>query len=315
MLNNSSNIYFNIDIRNNTNNTVEAKFNETRTTPVLDNPIEYRVCVNRFTIPGSLIPIRHSQDVLNQFNISLGVGSTSYTEDVKSSDVDNGTNYIYSYQDVTRPITQAFERAFNNLKIAIPSLTSTEGPKVTFYESTSLFLIRIPLSYYTDNIDIYINEDFWAFFKFPSKKISPPVINDRQIKYYDNGINTDFTLGYTFFYQPYRTSSRFTDLKQVFFKTNINIDSEIIGSQNTNTVNILTDFDPLINATATDTRLSFFPQGPQRWYDLRSHHSLHNINLQIYYNVTTSDIIYPLLLDSDEFANIKLQFRKKNLNL
>lgn len=313
-------IYFNIDIQNREIELKKAEFDSNRVDAVLKNTGSYRVAVERFTVPTSLIPIRHNQNLLDEFSVSLSVGGINFTEQVLSSDIDNGTKFILSFQDITKPISLAFERAFSQLKIAIPALTSTEAPKLTMYESTALFLVRIPLSYYTDNIDIWIDDRMYGFFQFPTKYFPDPTVpgyvNSNKLDYYDNGINTDLTLGYTFFYQPFSTATLFADLKQFFFETDkMPIEGELIGGQRDKSRAILTDFDPIERPLINKTRLNFSPQGPLRWYELTGNMGLRNIDLRVFYTTTTDDIIRNIQLKKDEFCAVKLHFRKKDINL
>jgi hypothetical protein len=315
------NIYFNIDVSN-PEGIIDkpAKFSANRVDAVLNRSGDYRVAVVRFTIPTSRIPIRHTQDVMNEFTVSIGKGGINFTEQVLSSDINNGTTEILSYQDITDAINSAWTRAFNQLKIAIPALTSTEAPKLVFFESSALFLIKLELAYYTDAIDIYCNDRMWEFFFFPSIYYPDPTVigyvNDNKLQYKDNGVNTDLTLGYTFFYQPYQTSSLFEDLKRLYFETDrMPITGELIGGQDDKTQTFLTDFDPIQTPLQNKTRLSFFPQGPYRWYDLNGDSPLKDIDISIKYSVSTLDEQIQLTLRPAEFANIKLLFRHKDLNM
>lgn len=313
-------IYYNIEIENqDSNEPIRARFSKNRTDAVLNRVGDYRVAIMRFTLPVTLIPIRHTQNLLDDFSVSIGVGATNFTENVLSSNVDNGTNYILAYNEITKSINIAWKDAFDALKLAIPALTSTEPPLITFFESSALFFVKIPLSYYVDNINIFCNNQLWTYIQWSSKLFQPSdpnYVNDRQILYYDNGVNTDLTLGYTFFYQSYKTSSLFTDLKQIAFKTGrLPVVGELLGEKVDATQNILTDFDPLQSAIGNSTRLSFFPRGPLRFYNMHGNEEQRDIDVDVVYTTTTSNDIFPLLIAKGEFVNIKLMFRNKNLNL
>jgi hypothetical protein len=313
-------IYYNIEIDNlNSDTPIQAKFQKTRTDAILDRVGDYRCAVVRFTLPVSQLPIRHSQDILDDFSVSIGVGATNFTENVLSSNVDNGTDFILSYNDITKSINIAWKDTFDALKLALPGLISTEPPIITFFEASALFFVKIPLSYYTDNINIFCNNALWNYIQWSSKLVQPSApgyVNDRQILYYDNGVNTDLTLGYTFFYQPYKTSSLFTDLKQIAFRTSkLPIHGELLGTQDDTTQTILTDFDPVQDAIGDSTRISFFPRGPLRYYELYGNDLLRSFDVDVVYNTSTSNQVYNLVIAKGEFVNIKLMFRSKNLNL
>lgn len=300
------NVYLNITI----NEPGRASFSSNRAGNILNRVGDYRCGVARFTVPVSNIPIRHEQDFLDGFSVSVSVGGVSFTEAVTKADVDNGGAYIESFADITRAINAAYARAFANLKVALPLLTATEPPVVTFFEASALFFVKVQLAYYTDNIDIWCNADMWRYLKFPSKKTVGGV-NDRQITYYDNGVNTDLALGYTFFYQPFKTSSLFSDLKDIFFETSrIPVFGELVAGQEKITKDILTDFDPLQQAIGDSTRLSFFPQGPLRFYNMQGAAPLRDIDLRVMYSTTTQPEALPLIIDAGEFVNIKLQFER-----
>lgn len=318
---NSDNVYYNIDI-NNYEKIIDkpANFSANRVDHILERSGDYRVAVARFTIPTSRIPLRHSQDVLDEFSVSIGKGGINFTEPVLSSDVNNGTTQILSYQDITDAVNSAWKRAFDQLKIAIPALTSTEAPKLVFFESSALFLIKLELAYYTDAIDIYCNDRMWEFFFFPSIYYPDPsvvgYVNNNKLQYKDNGVNTDLSLGYTFFYQPFTTATLFEDLKRIYFETDrIPITGELIGGQDDRTQTFLADFDPLQKPLENKTRLSFSPEGPFRWYDLNGDAPLKDIDINIKYSITTSEEEIQLKLRPNEFANVKLIFRHKDLNM
>ena len=86
---------------------------------------------------------------------------------------------------------------------------------------------------------------------------------------------------------------------------------ELLPTQYNNSVAVLTDFEPIVAEPSRET-IQFFPQGPLRFYDLRSEYPLTDIDLSIKW-VDKRDNTYPLYLSSGDSFTVKLLFRLKSL--
>lgn len=304
-------VYYNIDVQNKTPATVSATFNETRANDILDRSGDYNLGIIRFTLPQSAIPINHNADkILDTFTVGFTRGVFSTTRQVSYVNMGNSSNYIWTYQDITEAINTALYIAFVDLLALDGTITATQAPELVFNEQTGLFFLKIQTQFLTDVIRIQYNQEMHNYFQFPS--VLSGVLYD--IRYGSYGDNTD--AGFIRYYQNYKTAILFTDLKNIIFETDrIPVQEEMIGGIVDKSINILTDFDPLQSDAGNATRLSFFPQGPIRWYGLNGDMPLRTIDIKIYYTTSTDDLKRPVLLKPYQFANVKLEFRRKDINV
>jgi hypothetical protein len=76
---------------------------------------------------------------------------------------------------------------------------------------------------------------------------------------------------------------------------------------------ILTDFE--IGSTVADgTPAQYFPQGPYRLTNLTTNGPLNYINFQIFWQDRSLNL-YPLIISPEDYASVKIMFRKKSLGL
>lgn len=147
-----------------------AKFEEMRTTPILENPSDYYLSIVRFALDGRSIPIMIMPVIPNPgnpsdvnytpFSVSLQYGGINYTTQLvfvpevstytpqpptaSSQDLTNEYYYIYSYQTLVNMINTAFENSFNALAAANPGLVPTvRAPYIIFDRSSSNFGIVV----------------------------------------------------------------------------------------------------------------------------------------------------------------------------
>ena len=100
------------------------------------------------------------------------------------------------------------------------------------------------------------------------------------------------------------------DFQNLLFQSNtIPVVPELLGTSTQNTRRVLTDFNP--QASFFDrTPLQFFPQGPLRWYDLKSSQPLNQIDLIVSW-VDKAGKLYPINLLREDTLSVKILFRRK----
>lgn len=184
-----NNLYYSISITNPnlvSNTHVFATFTETRSTPIIKNPSNYRLSVTRFIIPSSsipiqLIPIQYNSTTptdpnLTLYSITLSAGGHTVqqyiewiTEDVEATipppptptSPAINTNYqqyysLYNYQHFCDIVNTAFSTAFTTLKGLI-TLSSAMPPILTYDGKTQLFTFYVEETYISDGINLYMN--------------------------------------------------------------------------------------------------------------------------------------------------------------
>jgi hypothetical protein len=188
------NVYYSVTITNpsddpNTNATALASFSETRSTPIVDNPSEFKLSVTRFETPGTHLPLQIMRieggqtDVTKTiYGLTLNKGVSDFQsplfwipEDARRpvpTTVVTPVNYQYAsyysmrdYQTFCDMFNSSSKLAFLFLKAIYPGIASTMGPILTFDKPTQLFSIYVQQSYIADGLNIYLNSSLCLLFQ------------------------------------------------------------------------------------------------------------------------------------------------------
>jgi hypothetical protein len=178
----STHIYYNISISNNNsgvdvssngsiveistaNKSVPIEFNQTRAQPYLENPSEYFLSVQRFTIESPNLPVFIFQPVVGQNNPNLSIYTITFNENgnitsvpilwqpqdqnipvpagpITQADISNPYYYCYSYAWFCKCINDSI-----TLQYPIPPGVSS-NPFMTFDTATNLFTFQGPVNTY-----------------------------------------------------------------------------------------------------------------------------------------------------------------------
>lgn len=356
---NSSNdldyLYYNIEIYNdpveNNNESILAKFSETRVTPILEHANLYDLSVVRFSVPSNQIPIFiwPGDDV---YKISLewrGVIVSSYLKFISTN---LGTpDSIFTYQTICDIINVSLLDVWEQMKILFPGtlpgdpdfkLFTKSPPKWIYDPSLKVFLLRTPYDTepYNDNVNPVSTLGHWksnedqndplnniklyfnkACVRFVTgfQITAGPNINDLRyqmvIKNNYNNIAFD-TPGsdLNLIYnvpQSYSTTSYINDMDDLIFRTNRIPLTYELLGTQTNNFQSIMTDFNILKSEFTSDDIQYFPSGPLRYYPLYGHDVLKTIDLQIYWR-SGSGQEYPVIISPGDRATVKIQFRKRS---
>jgi len=313
-------IYFNIE----TFFQGESAFNfdDNRVQPVLKNPSEYELAVERFSVPTIGIPLRFK--IPNQYKIGLEYNGTAIETVVFFPNNSNlpplypPFDGIWHYNGITEGINIALKSLHDQMKIAQPTFLPTKPIYMNYEENTTLFPLYCQSAYTNPNIKLIFNNKLYNLFSsLPAfdRPSGVPDVNEFVMLLKDYGNNSTTLAGYDFkIQQQFSTVAILSTLRSLVFETNsIPVESELIGSSSKNiTRQVITNF--LVNQKVQDrSEIQFFPQGPQRWVTLNSQQELRRIDLKISWT-DEFDNLYPIVADDQNPISLKLVFRKKDQN-
>ena len=306
------NIYYNIVVDSiQGSNIIPLTFDENRVQPIVDNPSDYELAVERFRLPLTNMPIFLWKP--NKFSVKMTYGGSEVNEIVTF--IPNGNNIygdaIWSYQEFATMVNNALDNAYAALKILQPLMPPTEAPFLSFDSSVDLFKWNIEQAYSTTT-KVYFNQDLYFLF-VSFQNIAVTFGGDRfyQLQCKNNFNNSTTINGKAYFssYQEFPTLSKWNDLQRILFETDIPINNEILPTQQNVTQTILTDFLP-IDSINNRQSLQYYPNGPLRYYDLISTVPMRRMNLRGYW-VDKDDKKYPIYLSDTDSFDMKIIFKKR----
>lgn len=328
-----------------------ASFNISRTAPIIQKPSDYELTITRFNIPSRNIPIfvwgsgnyqpepslpnYNPNSKVNKYFITFSYGGVDVTQALEF--IPNGAASFYGdaiwiYQQMVDIINQALSKLFwsdypTNTVRRFPTAPPTQPPFLYLDETTKLFTVKFEDTYNTGTdflggtpatptIEIYFNSpflDLFGGFNVLSNPTDP--IKTYQILVRDDGNNTNafnpnIPVGQIYMTQEYVTLASWTDLKSIVFTSDtIPLVSELQPTIKDDTRRILTDFIP--NAEIRDdTYFQYNAFGFKRYYSLYGSSEIYTLNLNIYWEDKTGEL-FPIYIDGDQEASIKILFQKK----
>jgi len=322
----TNNIYYNINIFN--DSTIpdfikETTISENRVVPILDNPNDYEVGIVKFNISTATIPLL-VWDPDNKWFVTLSFGGQDFQKQLQYQPdrkmYKTNLDVLWAYGKWVRAINDALFFAYLDLKLAFPAAPQTVPPYITFDSVTQLFSLHAETTYnrsFPSAIAVMFSQDLFnlmSSFEATDGTVPPPIFPTKglRLEIYDKKDNTEVVNGVTQFVmiQEFVTAQRINKFDNLIFETNsIPVEAEALAGQKNVIRRILTDFTPNISIQNQQT-LQFFPQGPIRYYDLKSNYPLNKIDLKISWT-DKSGSVYPLGLIRGDNAKVKLHFRKK----
>lgn len=313
-------IYFNIYANFEGESTFQ--FDENRVKPILKNPSEYEVAVERFDVPAIAIPIRFK--VPNQFKIRLEFNGSSIETVVFFPNNSNEDplyppfQALWHYRGITEGINNALKSVHDQMKIAQPTFAPTKPVYMDYEEETSFFPLYYESAYTNPDIKLIFNSKLFNLFSsLPAfdQPSSAPGISEFIMLLRDYNNNSVSVGGYDFkLQQQFSTIGILSTARSIVFETNsIPVENELLGSSSRNvTRQIITNF--LINQQVQDrSSIQFFPAGPQRWVSLTSKEELRRIDIKVSWS-DEFDKLYPIVSDQENPLSMKIVFRKKENN-
>lgn len=316
-------VYYNVNIFNEQDETIEAKFSENRSAPILDNPSNYELAIVRFSVPTINLPILILDNTKN-YQISVRFNGSEFTKQVVwISNTNNPKlqNYIWNYQELVNSFNKALTECYNDIKAAQPTYPGTEAPYFEIDNNADNlvnFVGEQVINIDTSGVSYHINKELQALLPTISytEDVSGGVSNpfyytiilrdDKNQAEVRNGKNV---------YVMYSESSPlflWNDFKTIVFTSNsIPIVPEILGSDRQITRRVITDFEPE-SGFDDRTPIQFFPQGPLRWYSLKSTQPLTEIDISVSWQ-DKAGRLFPIGLAKFDNVSVKILFRNKSV--
>lgn len=309
------NIYYNVTIKNTTDNIIRADFNEQRVEPIVNNPKEYELAVSRFSINTSNIPI-FIWPGDNVFSITLTYLAVDYTVPIifiprRTTNI-YGIDAIWYVNEMIQNINLAIGGAMGLAGI-LPStpygIYLSYNPNVT--ASISLFIDRTIPNYST--LSVSFNRELFPYVQ----SIPMAIVTTDNIKYatvYDvsNVITETGRFGHLYdnYTSEYDIIPSWSGVYSYIFATTMPLISENNSGQSNIRQTVITDFLP--DQTENDKVLQYAPS-VLRFYSLAEGIRMDQINLSLQWR-DINDKIYPIYLEPNKFVTVKLLFRKKIAN-
>lgn len=337
-------IYYNVNIYNNTNINQVARFEESRTVPLLKDPKMYHLSIIRLEIPTQAIPIflwpNNPDGTPNNtfYQVALedeAAGNIYFGDVVYNSATEthtfpqteffsntSGYHGVWSYQNMIDAINSAFTVAFNNIPLARRGVIGINNPPYMIYnETTKLFSLIAEAGYVSSNptpCNILFNPRlYFGFFDYfevvdDANEYMRLLIKDNRNGNYDN-VNMIYTMT-----QEQPSLYLWNDLRDLVIISNqIPIRSENVATLNASgrpvSLNILTDFEPLFGNTDIDRGvISYLPTAEYKMTDLISDVPLNRLDFNIFWQ-TKRQQLFPMMISPNTSITLKVLFRKKSL--
>lgn len=321
------NIYYNVRIFNPYDgaDVITASYSENRTVPVLENPSDYELAVLRFKVPAEVIPIFLWKDP-SPYYITLnfdGYDSVQQLQFIPDAPP-NDDKFLYgpaiwSYQSFVDILNKALSDGYADVKANRPLAPPTEAPFFTYDAKTELITLNAEQLYDSEGvptISIWANYDLFALIpSFQVKSFPVPPVNPLKFQRFrikNNGFNTITYNGNPYYQmeQEYITLALLNDFVSIVFESDsIPVNSELLPAQKNDTRRIITDFEPL-DGVNDHQAYQFYPQGPLRYYDLKSNFPLNRIDMKVYWT-DREGREFPIYINRGDLLTLKIMFRKK----
>lgn len=340
--NDVDNLYYNVQITNNTPNAIAAEYIDSKAAPFLTDPQNYYLTIARFSLPNQQTAVRINW-VNTNYYVTLSLNGVDYSSPVDYISYNNqGGKYIFSYQHFCDMINAAWLAAFNlipnvgspSVKVvnADPNYNITEPPYITFDSKSARFSIwcqqgydssinPITVEIWMNNILYYLFDNWLTYFRGENNADH----KDYQLIVKDNFNNIPVSPEFYYqFEQEYAATYNLQDLKQIRFVSNLlPIRTEFVPSLNNAGVQgtqlnyspIITDFEPNSetgSASVFRNILQYTPTGEYRLIDCVGSKPVDGIDVRIFW-VDNVGNQYPLYLQPYQSVTIKYLFIKKSL--
>lgn len=321
------NIYYNVNVTNNSPTPKVASYSSNLTVPLLEKSREYSMSITRLYIPGTAIPIFNMRSSPNSYFISLGYRDPPTTPvslpvlyDPNWGNLIDGA--IWSYQQFLDMMNATFEAIYDILVVVgDPS----DAPPVIYFDSAAqLFRIRFVTNNDMLNYIIYFNNPLFQMFPtFPARHLaynSPDYLDFMLANNSPNPANYDLNYAISPPPQGYIFSTEdncqyaWNGLVRVFITSGgLRTRSEFQYTATGGSIGmpIITDFEPTVNGDfRVNNVIQYYPTGELRRLDLLNDGPLTQIDFQFWYEDKWGKT-YPMYLGSDKFLSLKLLFQKK----
>jgi hypothetical protein len=331
--------YIEISIANTKQTSMLASYNANLSEPIIDKSIGYDIGVVRMKYPNNSIPL--SERFLDtEYSVSLSLGfNVGFTSFLLNSDIQNGSQFIWSYSEYITAYNAALNRAYLQMRAVYdPLLYYFYGPPyITLDSNTKLMTLH---NYaYRDGptltyklMYIFTNTNCGNKFPFPSIFVNPtnPLdkvhvpaalvgcnINDVLYSLVSNGA-ADEALKNSTTTQDSASLALLSSLDAVVINCGFCITQELnlsninsVSSQNLQLSNTLTDLEITYSPLGRDLNGYdfFYSSGFVRRYAFNNDAPLTRISVQLFWKSNTGGI-YPLYLSLNTNVSMKLELRE-----
>jgi hypothetical protein len=313
-------IYYNIIIRNeDTPSGTQLVFSENRTVPVVSNPSDYDLACVRMLVPAFNIPLLFFPET--NFYVKLKYGAVEVQTDLQwipNASANPFANLnklpVYDWSEITKSLNNALELCKTTLDGLAPT-AAFDPPFMTYDAPSELFSLNGEIAGYDqalgsgNYIEIIFSAKLFEYYTNLSDFFLGQF--ETQVLIYDQFDNTK-----TFNGKPYYSMQQsqpslelFADIQKiVVFSNSIPVVQELQPTQDDVTRRILFDFN--ITGIPDKGSISYFPQGPLRYYSLVSSYPLKQIDCEIRWESKSGET-FPIFINQDTTASVKLLFQKK----
>lgn len=319
------------------NGQILIQFNQ----PLLANPRDYYLTIQRMSVPTSGIPVFVAEpydksvdpDVL-VFNIGLRYGINNYTQYVKwipQVQYLSSSSPEYYWCNNIQYALAVINKAFAELFATIPATPGGSEPPVLMLDiGTRLIQLKAQTAFYQSAVDgtgaqieVYVNQPLGSLLPSMAKifyaEASP--LADTRLLVYNLGNNTDGS--YTIMSQSAPSLSLWSPLKTITASSNSLgiipefLPSSIPGLSNTNNAvltnsNIIKDFVPFTSGADTPIdAIQFANNGPPQLINLLSKEPLQTLDMKFQW-MDKYGRLYPIMVPYNQTISVKLGFLKKS---
>lgn len=338
--------YLNVSLVNSSSSFQPAIIDQTRTTPILVNPSQYKMTVARFSIPTIAVPLFQFPTNPNgtpnntAFNVSISYGvntQVAYVNYLSQEYINVGDiqNAVFSYNNFLLMVNTALSAAFVALT---PKPITATPPYFAFDATTQLISLYCSIDYldfypFNTPTSMHIGMNLALFKYFEGFDVNyygqqPGDFNEVSFVVTKTGFNGNKTIdnptsnvypvltnGYVMQCE-FKNVSLWDALRKITFTSNtLPVVQEFYQSNTPSgsgsvTRAILTDFEPIIGEAQDARSYQQYQAQLYRWIDLNGTEPLKTIEFAINW---TDDmgIIHPLFLPPFSTMDIKILFQRK----
>ena len=330
----NENVYYNIRIENKEETFKQAIFRSTKVQNIISNPNEYELAVVRFSVPSYNIPVYFFNDDVLSFTFGVEIEGKEYVASrpfeyiLKRIPQLYGRKTLWSYNEMIDIMNTTLEDLFEDLKTAVEDDGKdlpdgiTTPPFFIFDPTTRLISYHIEDGWVDEDavpvVDWYCSPEvqrLFPTFVFLYNGGAPDDLKYQfsPVERYFNK-NTYEGVEYLVMVQDSPTLYLWSPLKTIQFQTqSIPVNPEFLPSVNNAFSRVITDFEAPSDDPSRQP-IQFFPQGPLRYYDLKSNYGLRDIDLVVEW-VDCDGTPYPVYLTKGDILTCKLLFRRKTRDI
>jgi hypothetical protein len=310
------NIYYNVKIFNPFGAPLptKAEYSSNKVVPIVENPRDYKMGVIRFNIPANF-PLFIFPEFPEAYEIRLRWKTNTVSRYVTYTDPCTGCPYprgIYHYQQMLDLINNRIEEMRVELLGLDPTFPSTNKIFLYFNPETSLFSLYVESAFgASPDFNLEMNGELYLTY-FPTFVVDRPTNPFELFKFrIENDALNLTTIGATSYFkvtQEEPSLGNWTQFSLLVFETSMPVSGELEADDKNVKNSVLTDFS--LTGVSQRDFISYYPQGPIRYYDIDTDYPLRRVDMKIY--VTYPDgLKFPLVLNAGDAVTLKLHFRKK----